>query len=150
MTFKYYPPSQTVNVTPTSGWNATPSTPWITISCPSGCGGAFQIQVNVAGLSATTWQGSVSVTGSGGSVVLPVTLVITTLGSGNDPSAVAALGLNSAKTAYYRFTETSGTSIADSSGGSHTGTKSGNGNAESSHATDGRREFHQPCLLMGM
>jgi hypothetical protein len=40
-------------------------------------------------------------------------------------TAVGRLSLAPSKTAYFRFTETSGISIADSSGGSHTGTLSG-------------------------
>jgi hypothetical protein len=39
--------------------------------------------------------------------------------------AVRNLSLQPSKTAYYRFTETSGTSIADASGGAHTGTLTG-------------------------
>ena len=41
------------------------------------------------------------------------------------PTAIGNLSLTPAKTAYYRFSEISGTLIADSSGGSHTGTLSG-------------------------
>ncbi len=37
-------------------------------------------------------------------------------------TAIGRLSLAPSKTAYYRFSETSGTSVADSSGGSHTGT----------------------------
>lgn len=41
------------------------------------------------------------------------------------PTAISNLSLTASKTTYYRFTETSGTSIADSGGASHTGTLSG-------------------------
>lgn len=73
------PANQNVSVTPSSGWTATSSTPWLRLHCVTGgCGGSFfQVQVVSAGLSAGPWLGSVSVGSGSGSTVLPVNLTIT-------------------------------------------------------------------------
>lgn len=73
------PSNQNVSVTPSSGWTATTSTPWLRLHCVTGgCGGPFfQVQVVTTGLSAGPWLGSVSVGSGSGSTVLPVNLTIT-------------------------------------------------------------------------
>jgi hypothetical protein len=72
------PADQTINVTPSSGWTATTSTPWLKIHCDTdNCGSSFFIvQVIANDLAPGSYSGSVKVSSSTSEAVLTMTLTI--------------------------------------------------------------------------
>jgi subtilisin family serine protease len=79
------PASQTLDISNTGGgvlnWSATSNAAWLTTSPASGTGaGSTTVAVNIAGLSAGTYNGTISVSATGATnspVAVPVTLTIT-------------------------------------------------------------------------
>ena len=73
------PADQTINVTPTSGWTATTSTPWLKIHCDTDkCGSSFFIvQVIANDLVPGSYSGSVQVKSSTSEAVAVLTMTLT-------------------------------------------------------------------------
>lgn len=79
------PSSQSLSITNTGGgtltWSASANTTWLSISPTSGTApSATTVSVNIAGLAAGTYNGAITVTGTGATnspVTIPVTLTVT-------------------------------------------------------------------------
>jgi hypothetical protein len=116
------PANQTLSVTNTGGgtlsFTDTDNAPWLTVSPASGTAPAtLTASVSIAGLTAGTYNGSITVTASGASgspATIPVTLVV----SPNTPPPSGLVGA-------WGFDEPSGTTVTDASGNGNTGTISG-------------------------